>query len=231
MKTCSPQPRRARNALIGLAAIAVALVVAPQPAGAYPPQPPTRSIEVVAAGQICNADAPFIRYEIATTGFELSEVGGLTSDLTATVTILDSTGTTVAGPLPGLPLVGEVLYPGASVDSSGQGTDWPGWELVDGVWVPDSSDAHLTSGLRVQAAVGSSTAMAAVQYPTDAQVCLSPSGQSSPPSGVAGAGGSLPDTGGTDPTRILWIALAALLGGGVILAASHRRHGAVKTGN
>ena len=38
----------------------------------------------------------------------------------------------------------------ASVDSSGQGIDWPGWELVGGVWVPDESDAHLTSGLTVQ---------------------------------------------------------------------------------
>lgn len=221
MSTRSIQPRRARLALLGFAAAALSLMVLPDAAGAYPPQPPTRSITLGAAGQICNADVPYIKYGISTKGFEPSEIAGLT----ATVTILDSTGATASGPMPGLPLVGEVLYPGASVDSSGQGIDWPGWELVDGVWVPDSSDAHLTSGLSVRVAVGSSTATAPVQYPADSQVCMSPTGQTSPPSGVAGAGGSasLPSTGGSDPSQMLWIALATLIAGGLIYGVTWLR--------
>jgi LPXTG-motif cell wall-anchored protein len=223
MNIRSIQPRRARLALVGVAAAALSLFVLPEAAGAYPPQPPTRSIAVEAAGQICNADLPYIAYEVSTTGYEPSEVAALT----ATVTVLDSDGAVASGPEPGLPLAGEVLYPGAAVDSSGQGIDWPGWELVGGVWVPDESDAHLTSGLTVQITVGSSTVTAPVQYPAESQACLSPSGQSSPPSGAAGAGGSasLPSTGGTDPSQILWIALGALMAGGLIYGAASFRRG------
>jgi hypothetical protein len=231
MNIRSTQPLRARIALVGLAAVALSFVAAPQSAAAYPPKPPTRSIALDAATQICRAEVPYIGYKISTTGFEPSEV----ASLRATVTVRNSAGNVVSGPFTGQALVGEVLYPGAKVDAAGNGTDWPGWKFVDGLWVPDSTDVPLRSGLRVEATVESSTVMGAVQYPAGSQVCLSPSGQSSPPAGsigsvgpVGGAGvsGTLPDTGGSDPTRILWIAVAALLGGGVIWAASQRRHGA-----
>lgn len=37
-------------------------------------------------------------------------------------------------------LVGDdVLWPGAAVDGDGNATDWPGWDFVDGAWVPTAA--------------------------------------------------------------------------------------------
>lgn len=233
MNIRSERPRRARFALVGLAAVAVSLLAVPHSAGAeYPPKPSTRSITVAAAGVVCNGAIPSISYEISTDGFETSTPAGLRSasaaaaGLTATITILDSAGNIASGPFPGQPLVGQVLYPGAAVDADGKGIDYPGWDLVDGLWVPDPDETHLRSGLSVEAVVESSTAVGPVRYPAGSEACLSPAGESSPPQGVVGVTGALPTTGGSDPTQIVWIAVAALLAGGVILAVSHRRHGA-----
>jgi hypothetical protein len=229
MNIRSTQSLRARFALVGLAVAAVSLAAAPQAAAQYPIRPPVRSIALDAAGQICKAEVPYISYKVSTQGFDPSEIAGLT----ATVTVKDSAGKIAAGPLTGQPLAGQVLYPGAKVDGAGSGIDWPGWEFVGGLWVPDPADEHLRSGLRVEATVESSTVTRAVEYPAESQECLSPLGQVLPlggadRSGVAAAVGSgtLPDTGGSDPARILWIAVAALLAGGVIWAGSLRRHGA-----
>lgn len=69
----------------------------------------------------------------------------------------------------------------------------------------------------------------------------SPDGETSPPpaqpvppieqpQGLAGAvGDSLPSTGGSDPSQLVWIALSSVGAGGLIYAASSRRHGAAKT--
>jgi hypothetical protein len=217
------QPRWARIALAGVATATMGLLAVPGPvAAAYPPQPPSRSIALQALATVCENEAPYIQYEVSTNGFDPSEVAGLT----ATLTVFDSSGTIVEGPLSGQPLVGRILYPGAAVDSSGIGSDWPGWVQEDGLWVPDSTDAHLRSGLRVKVAVNPETT-AAVQYPPESQECMSPPGVSPPVQRQAAASaGSLPQTGGTDPTRIMWIALGALAAGALITAASYRRRGA-----
>ena len=193
------QPRRARIAVIGLAAAALTFAALPGSAGAYPPEPPTRSIAAEAMTTVCVDEAVYISYDISTQGFGAEEIAGLT----ATLTVLDSAGNVVEGPLAGQPLVGQLPYPG------------------------DSTDVDLHSGLRVKAVVVNSELVAPVQYPPEVEDCLSPGGSSSPPvpQGVAGASGSLPQTGGSDTARMLWIALGALLAGVVISAASYRRRG------
>jgi len=218
--------------MVGFAAVALSFMALPGAAQAqYPPQPPNKTISVGAVATICENEAPYITYETATEGFDPSTVAGLT----ATVTVFDSSGNVVEGPLAGQPLVGRLLYPGASVDSSGKGSDWPGWKFVDGVWVPDSEDAHLRSGLRLQVTVNP-TATAPVQYPPESQECMSPPGAASPPSGTPQAAaspssGSLPSTGGSDPSQILWIALGALVAGGLVSAVSYRRRDTAESGN
>jgi hypothetical protein len=191
--------------VIGLAAAALSIAALPGSAGAYPPQPPTRSIAAEAMTTVCDDEALYISYDISTQGFDAEEIAGLT----ATMTVLDSAGDVVEGPLAGQPLVGRLPYPG------------------------DSTDVDLLSGLRVKAVVVNSELIAPVQYPAGVEDCISPAGASSPPApqGVAGASGSLPQTGGSDTARMLWIAMGALLAGLVISAASFRRHGAATSDN
>lgn len=204
MNIQSTRPRRARIALIGVAAAMFSIVALPGTAGAeYPPQAPPRSISVEALTTTCVDGAPILVYRVTPNGFASNEI----ANLTATVTVFDAAGNKVAGPTAGKPLADQVPYPANA----------PG------------------SGLRVQFIVADlPAATAAVQYPAESLACLSssPPGQSPPaidsPQAVAPAGaGTLPTTGGSDTVRTLWIALGALVAGGLILAASSRRHGAL----
>ncbi len=199
----STGPRRARIALVGVAAAILSIVALPGSVGAqYPPKPPPRSISIEAITTTCVSGAPTISYQVTPNGFASNEI----ASLTATVTVFDSAGNVVAGPTAGASLSGTRPYPANAP----------------------------ASGLRVKLDVAGSQATAAVQYPAESLACVSsPPGQLSPPSAtpqaVAAAGPTaLPSTGGSDPSRILLIALGALVAGGLILAASSRRHGATK---
>jgi hypothetical protein len=211
--------------MAAFAAAALSFVALPGAAAAYPPQPPEQSIRAGAVATICENDAPYISYEILTDGFDPAEVAALT----ATVTVLDRDGNIVDGPRADQPLSGKLLYPGAEVDENGKGSDWPGWmQNSEGMWVPDPADDHLRSGLRLNAVVNPEVT-AAVQYPAESAVCMSPPGATPPSQSPQGATrtGQLPDTGGS-PWGIIWIAAASLLAGAAIWAISSRRPGAAK---
>ncbi|PVX47887.1 putative repeat protein (TIGR01451 family)/gliding motility-associated-like protein [Flavobacterium sp. 103] len=75
---------------------------------------------------ICINDVPYFSY--TTTANNFTPVNGLT------LTWTDSNNNVVAT-MTNLPLNGKVLWPGAIVDENGNGTDWPGWLLVDGKWI------------------------------------------------------------------------------------------------
>jgi LPXTG-motif cell wall-anchored protein len=73
-------------------------------------------------------------------------------------------------------------------------------------------------------------------YPPGSEECpaVQPPTQLPPSGGVQAGGGtvlpeSLPATGGTDPTQIMWIASSALLAGVVISGVSLRRRDKVAT--
>lgn len=212
---------RPRRAAIGFAAVVAAAVAvaAPGSAAAYPPEPSDELIRLGAVGVVCESAAPYIEYRIDTDGFPPEEVAALT----ATLTVLDSDDVAVEGPLAGQPLTGRMLYPGAAVDADGVGSDWPGWKQVDGEWVEDPTDAHLRSGLKVNAVVNPEVT-AAVQYPPESAACMNPPRtQSVGPQGIANTGGSLPSTGASGPEQILLIGAIALGAGLLISAFAWRR--------
>lgn len=190
MSTGPRQPRRARIALAGLAAVALTLLATPAAVGAYPPQQPLQLITVDTATTVCEGPNPVISYSISATGFDPSVV----PTLTATITILNSSGTAIAGPFSGLSLTGTLPYPGT------------------GAALP---------GLVLKAEVNP-VATKAVQQPPSSAACLSPAAATDP-EGIRALPSALPDTGGADPTQMLVIAASTLLVGAMIVVASRRR--------
>jgi uncharacterized repeat protein (TIGR01451 family)/LPXTG-motif cell wall-anchored protein len=71
-------------------------------------------------------------------------------------------------------LSGTVIYPGATADANGNGTDWPGWKFENGVWVVDPTDARLRDGLTVVAHVNPTSPPAEVTYPPATSACANP---------------------------------------------------------
>lgn len=73
-----------------------------------------------------------------------------------------------------MPMNGLVLWPGAEVDEDGNPTDWPGWILVDGVWVEgDDGFQDLRPQAKVVISVDENSATETVSYPPADPVCYS----------------------------------------------------------
>lgn len=89
----------------------------------------------------CLNDSPWIHFEVS-----LSDPYRQATGNQAELIMTDGThreviplGTILAG----TPLTGDVLWPGAAVDPvTGEATDWPGWELVDGEWQTTTDPAQ-----------------------------------------------------------------------------------------
>ncbi|PJJ08180.1 putative repeat protein (TIGR01451 family)/gliding motility-associated-like protein [Flavobacterium sp. 1] len=90
---------------------------------------------------ICINDVPYFSYTATADNF--TPVNGLT------LTWTDSNNNVIAT-MTNLPLNGKVLWPGATVDQNGNGTDWPGWVFADGKW---SESADGFEGLRPTASI------------------------------------------------------------------------------
>ena len=188
----------------------------------YPPNPDDRRVDVSAFALVCQSEVPYIQYSIVPIGFDT--VGP------ATLTFTNANGMVVSTVVVD-DLSGRVIYPGAAVDGSGRGVDWPGWKYENGAWVPDSSDQILRDGLSINVVINPS-ATANVSYPPANSPCADPPGQdtgvlpdtarddASTPSGV------LPQTGGPGTMTILLVAGGALATGLVVTNVSSRRRGA-----
>jgi len=197
---------------------------------------PAPSLDVSAFSPECIRDAPFIRYAIVPRGF-------VPTSTQATLEIKDRNGRLVKTQVVNS-FSGSIVWPGASVDSSGNATDWPGWKRAnDGVsWIPDPADAFLREGLTITVTVNRS-ATATVSYPAVTSPCANPPGNSpptttvpgqSPPTTVCVPGRNndsnpaddcveLPRTGGNGSGNALVIGAAALLAGLLFLTAARRR--------
>ncbi|WP_148288457.1 LPXTG cell wall anchor domain-containing protein [Ilumatobacter nonamiensis] len=217
------------RATVAAAAATIALSMSASLASAggdYPPNtdpPEERTLDVSAFAPVCQNDVPYIQYEILPVGF--SSLGP------ATLTIFDINGDFVEEFVV-QSLSGQFLYPGATVDSEGHGTDWPGWFFDGDEWVPDTSDAILRDGLTIQVEVNP-TATAAVSYPPATSACASPENPEEP-SGAddpdeptsSSSSGVLPSTG-SNATMITLIIGAGLLGAGIVTSVAMRRRHAV----
>ena len=138
--------------------------------------PPEVTIQALAGA--CRNDVPYISWDITTTG--------LPNATTATVRVYGDGGNGSTDPADytnllfeqtDLPFSGETLWPGAAVDAQGNGTDWPGWDFVDGEWVEDPTDERVPTIL-VEFEVNPTTS-AIVAYPPRTENCVPP--QASPP--------------------------------------------------
>lgn len=181
----------------------------------YPPTPSDPQLDVSAFAPICQSDVPYIQYSIVPIGFD--SLGP------ATLTFTDRNGTVVSTVVVD-DLSGQVIYPGASVDADGHGTDWPGWKYENGAWVPDSSDAILRNGLSIKVEVNP-TATASVAYPGSDTPCADPPGQSVSDNASTPTG-TLPQTGGPGTMTILLVAGGALAMGLAFTNVSSRRRNA-----
>jgi len=87
----------------------------------------------VIANEICINDTPYVNYAITPVGFSPSNG--------ATITWRKKDGTIVEE-ITNQSLSGQLLWPGAVLDSNGVCIAWPGWEFTNGVWV------EISDGLR-----------------------------------------------------------------------------------
>jgi len=76
--------------------------------------------------------------------------------------------------LTGLPLTGQVPWPGAEFDADGNATDWPGWtRLASGEWVLGDEYSWARPGVRAVFDVNP-VADVTVTYPASTAVCAGP---------------------------------------------------------
>ncbi len=92
----------------------------------------TISVEVTS---FCNNDLPYVSY-VVTPNFTVASNSLSVSwiDSQSNVVIQDS----------GLPLTGDLLWPGAEEDQAGNAVDWPGWVYTGGRWVEGSDGFEYT---------------------------------------------------------------------------------------
>ena len=128
----------------------VALVAMGPPAAAQgesddytPTDPATPTLAGSTAVGVCEKDAPWILYDVTL----IDPDAQATSD-EATLVLTDGTNTaTIAlGTLVNGNVSGRVLWPGASVDSTGAATGWPGWAYENGQWVEVPGNFAWTRG-------------------------------------------------------------------------------------
>lgn len=185
---------------------------------------PTASLDVSAFSPECVRDAPFVNYTIVPVGFTPVDGSATLVIRAANGTVIDTRQVTS--------LSGQFIWPGASVDSAGNATDWPGWKRADdGVsWIPDPTDAVLREGLTIEVTVDSTTATATVSYPPDTSPCANPPsddrecvpGQNN--DGNPADDCVLPRTGG-GPGNLVLVGAGALLAGLLMFTTSRRRRG------
>jgi len=130
--------------------------------------PATVSVTVVAptmtitANSYCDNNAPYVSYNVVADNF--TPTGLLT------INWIDSANNIVATQS-NMPLSGNVLWPGAVVDSNNKPTDWPGWTLVNGQWVQGNDGFELTRPAVTMQFTLNPTQSVVVNYPAAAAGC------------------------------------------------------------
>lgn len=117
-------------------------------------------VELTVLTPICDNDVPKLRYAVTPIGSD---------ETTVTIAFANPTGDDVV--YADQPLTGTVLWPGAVVDDSGKGVDWPGWRYEGGEWLEGDEFDWVRPSVEVSFLVNP-TASAVVAYPPSSPVCL-----------------------------------------------------------
>ncbi|KAF2343050.1 Ig-like domain-containing protein, partial [Flavobacterium tistrianum] len=120
---------------------------------------PTMTIK---AESYCLNNAPYVSYSVKADNFTPS---GL-----LTINWIDSSNRVVATQT-GMPLNGNVLWPGAAVDGNNMPTDWPGWILANGQWVEGNDGFESTRPAVTMQFSLNPTQSLTVNYPSAASGC------------------------------------------------------------
>ncbi|WP_417563768.1 cell wall protein [Microbacterium sp.] len=138
----------------------------------YTPRTPTRpSLVGSAAIGECIKDAAWIHYNVV-----MTDPDGIAKSHEAKLVLSDGTHTFTIdlGPLVNNRLSGSVLWPGATVDGSGHGVTWPGWELVNGAQTQTGGNFGWTRG-KITATLEVNPELAVpLSYPPATSACAVP---------------------------------------------------------
>ncbi|WP_143155040.1 Ig-like domain-containing protein [Flavobacterium chilense] len=130
--------------------------------------PATVSVTVVAptmtvtASSYCSNNTPYVSYNVVADNFVPT---GL-----LTINWIDSANNVVATQT-NMPLSGNVLWPGATVDGNNKPTDWPGWVLVNGQWIQGNDGFELTRPAVTMQFTLNPTKSVVVNYPSVISGC------------------------------------------------------------
>ena len=171
-------------------------------------QRPPNDLVVNVLSPVCEQDVPYLSYSVSAPGIAAT---------TATVTFINPTGADYV--VSGVPLQGQILWPGAVLNSAGQPIDWPGWtQAADGTWVPGDEWNWARSPLTVLIEVNPS-ATATVSYPPATPSCVA--GPRTP--GDPGDPPTLPATGSATTMPLVVAGFGAALLGGALMLLGRRR--------
>ncbi|MDQ6527943.1 gliding motility-associated C-terminal domain-containing protein [Flavobacterium sp. LHD-85] len=116
----------------------------------------------VKANSYCSNNVPYVNYTVTPDNF--------TTNNLLTVRWIDSNNSVVATQT-NLPLSGNILWPGAEIDSNQNGTDWPGWILNNGIWAEGADGFEATrNGVKMEFSLNP-TVTVSVAYPPATPDC------------------------------------------------------------
>ncbi|WP_166669263.1 gliding motility-associated C-terminal domain-containing protein, partial [Flavobacterium sp. S87F.05.LMB.W.Kidney.N] len=116
----------------------------------------------VSANSYCSNNVPYVNYTVTPDNFTTANL--------LTVKWIDSANNVVATQT-NLPLSGNIIWPGAVVDGSGNGVDWPGWILNNGQWTEGADGFELTrNGVKMEFSLNP-TVTVSVAYPAATSGC------------------------------------------------------------
>lgn len=123
----------------------------------------------------CDNDTPWIDYSVI-----VNDPDGQLSGTRATLTFVHPTDPTqnyvveLGDVTAGQALAGRILWPGASVDPvTNEPTGWPGWEFVDGKWLPTDGNFAWTRSLTEVTLSVNPSMQIAIAYPPATPECVS----------------------------------------------------------